>query len=158
MNKLVNIFYNLVLGITLGSSFALAAFVAPVIFNTDIALGRDILSRFQEGLIMTAVFKKYSILLNITVIVILLIEGIQIAVYKKRDYLQLGIAFVVLVTSLLFTGYFTPAIIQAQVSGPGIIQSEAFQAMHQASVLDFSFILVSLFVLMIKVSCSEGKT
>lgn len=158
MDKLVSIFYNLILGIALGSSFALAAFVAPVIFNSDLALSQQILTRFQEGLIMTAVFKKYSVLLNITVIVILLMEGLQIAVYKKRDYLQLGIAFVVLVSSLLFTVYFTPAIIQAQASGPGITQSEAFQAMHQASVLDFSFILVSLFLLMIKASCSEGKT
>lgn len=158
MNRLVNIFYNLILGIALGSSFALAAFVTPVIFNSDLFLGKQILTRFQEGLIMTEVFKKYSILLNITVVVILLIEGIQIAVYKKRDYLQLGIAFVVLVSSLLFTGYFTPAIIHAQASGPGIIKSEAFQALHQASVIDFSFILVSLFVLMIKASCSEGKT
>ncbi|MFP3983318.1 MAG: DUF4149 domain-containing protein [Desulfurivibrionaceae bacterium] len=158
MNKLVSIFYNLVLGIALGSSFALAAFVAPVIFNTDIALGQDILGRFQEGLIMTAVFKKYSILLNITVVVILLVEVIKFAVYKKRDYLQLGIALVVLVTSLLFTGYFAPAIIQAQTSGSGITQTESFQALHRASVLDFSFILVSLFVLMIKSFYTEAKT
>lgn len=152
MHKIIDIFYNLLLGLTLGSSFALAAFVAPAIFNSSLALGGEILSPFQEGLIMTAIFKKYSTLLIITAIVILIKEVTELAVYRNRDYFQLGIALVAVVSTLLFAAYFTPEIIEAQAGGPELTGSKTFQAIHQASVLDFSFILVSLAVLMAKVS------
>ncbi|MFO7761048.1 MAG: DUF4149 domain-containing protein [Thermodesulfobacteriota bacterium] len=158
MNKLVSTVYNLILGVALGSTFALAAFVAPVIFNSDLALGRNILSRFQEGLVMIEIFKRYCNLLNLTVVIVLLMEGIKFTVYRNRDYLRLGAAIVVLVSSALFTFYFTPEIIQAQANSPDVKSSEVFQTLHRASVIDFSFIMVSLAVLMVKMSFTEKKT
>ncbi len=158
MSKIVDVFYIILLGTALGSTFALAAFVAPAIFHSDIALGREILSHFQEGLVMTAVFKKYCALLNVIVIAILVKEGVELAIYKKKDYFRVGTALVVTISSLLFTSYFTPKIIEAQAEGQRVItQSGLFEPMHRASVFDFSVILVSLAVLLAKVSLQTGS-
>lgn len=126
--------------------------MAPSIFNSEVILSGELLSHYQEGLLMTDIIKRYCYLLNITVGIVLVREGVRLFVFKKKVYLQFLSACVVTVTGLLFTCYFTPEIIQAQSGGPSVTATETFQSLHQASVTDFSFLLVGLAVMMAKVS------
>ncbi|MCB2180636.1 MAG: DUF4149 domain-containing protein [Desulfobulbaceae bacterium] len=154
-HRIINVCYTLLLGTTIGASFALGAFVAPSIFNSGIILGAELLDHYQEGLIMTEIFKRYCTLLNITVGSILVWECMKFFVFKKRDYFLVLSACVVTVTGLLFTSYFTPKIIEAQGGGPAATATEIFQTLHQASVTDFSFLLVALAVMLAKVSFNK---
>lgn len=155
--RIIDVCYTIILGTILGASFALGAFVAPTIFNSEVILSGKLLSHYQEGLVMTEIFIRYCYLLNITVGVILVWEGIRFFVFKKKDYLQFLSASVVAITGLLFTSYYTPEIIQAQNGGPSATATETFQSLHQSSVTDFSFLLVSLVVMLAMVSFHKGS-
>ncbi len=50
--KIFTIFYFIVIGVTLGATVYAGAVVAPVTFNTDVLFGSQVLTQFQEGMIM----------------------------------------------------------------------------------------------------------
>ena len=65
MNKyfrITTIAYLLLLGATLGAGLFAGIVVAPVTFHTEIWLGSEVLSHYQEVLIMTQNFVKLSYL------------------------------------------------------------------------------------------------
>lgn len=157
VTRLITVLYILLLGTTLGASFALGAFVAPVLFNSQRYIGGELLTHFQEGLLMTEIFKKYCFLLELTVVAVVAWEGVRCLLLKQRALMRLLAAAVISGSGLLFSRYFTPAVIKAQTGGPAATASEAFQAMHQASVTDFSFLLVALVALLTLTSWSQSS-
>lgn len=148
MYRIVQTAYIILLGVALGTTFALGAFVAPTIFRSELFLGSEMLNHFQEGLLMTEVFRKYAVLMNITAAAVVLKEGYELAVCRRKDYPVLIGALVVVVSSLLFTLYYTPEIIAAQALGPAGTETAAFKATHQASVVDFKILLAGLVLML----------
>ena len=59
--RVINVFYTVLLGTTLGASFALGAFVAPTLFNSETILHGELLSHYQEGLLMTEIFIPFLV-------------------------------------------------------------------------------------------------
>ncbi len=55
-NIYFTIFYLMILGLSVGAIIYAGAVVAPVIFHSEIWLSSEVLSHFQEGLIMTQNF------------------------------------------------------------------------------------------------------
>ena len=80
--KITTIAYLILLGATLGAGLFAGVVVAPVTFHTEIWLGSEVLSHYQEGLIMTQNFVKLSYLVTTTIIAVVLYEGYK---YKKFE-------------------------------------------------------------------------
>ena len=133
------------------STFATAIFVgvviAPTIFGSEYIFADEVLSKFQEGLLMTTIFLKLNYLLNFLVISTLLFEGY---LYKNgiRDIFTLSTIFILISTVLLFTNYYTPQILQMQSAE--ITDGEIFEKLHFASELDFKIFSLILLILVIK--------
>lgn len=146
MRRFFVISYLIVLAVNAGVIMALGAFVAPTLFHTQSILG-DLLSHYQEGLLMTAVFAKSNLWLIFVAIYVLLYELYD---YKhfRRDKWVMGAAFVVVFTSFMFVYYYTPDIISYQAQHQ--TQSEAFKRLHLGSELDFKLLLGALLLLLIR--------
>ena len=67
--------YLILLAGTLGAGLYAGIVVAPVTFHTELWLGSEVLSHFQEGLIMTENFVRLSYLVDFTLVAIFLYEG-----------------------------------------------------------------------------------
>ena len=148
LSRIVQTAYIVLLATALGVTAALGAMVAPTIFRSELYLGAELLTHFQEGLLMTEIFRKYAVLMNTTAAAVVLREGYEFAVRRNRDYpVQLG-AVAVVASALLFTLYYTPQIIAAQALGPEATRTAAFQATHQASVVDFKILLAGLVLML----------
>ncbi|WP_456323153.1 DUF4149 domain-containing protein [Hydrogenimonas sp.] len=139
--------YLMLLGITLGASLCAGAVVAPVIFHADDILGGGILGHFQEGLIMTQIFLKMNWLVNITCVVIIVVEGYHFIRFY-RDRITFFSAFVTVWTGFMFTLYYTPQIVEFQRQGESIVENELFQKAHMASEWDFKIFVVALAILL----------
>ncbi len=141
--------YLVLLGITMGAGLYAGVVVAPVIFHSEASLGSELLTHFQEGLIMTENFIRLSYLVNTTVIAILLYEGYK---YKmgERDNLTLAAIFLAVASGLLFGHYYMPGILEMQSAGEAMTSSEAFVNTHKGSEIDFKIFIVSLLVLMVR--------
>jgi len=133
----------------LGAGLFAGIAVAPVIFHTDQWLGAEVLSHYQEGLIMTENFLKLSYLVTITVIVVFLYEGYK---YKKfeRDTITQVATFFVLATGLLFSQYYVPDIINMQLAGEAMTQSDAFLNTHRGSEINYKIFSLALLVLIVR--------
>jgi len=144
--KYLQIAYIALLFITLGAVLAAGILVAPVIFNAQNVLGTDILSHYQQGLIMTEIFLRLNWLLHLCVLAILLMELYR---YKsfQRDMWLLVSAFVTVFCALLFTQYYTPDILAYQAKGPEATQTAAFEALHSGSELAFKLMAAALTIL-----------
>lgn len=130
------------------STLILGAIVAPVVFHSGEFISSVSLSRFENGQLMSEIFRRFSIVLNIAVLIIIIYEALN---YKK--FLQSGfymIAFAVLIVSaLLFSFYFTPIILGLLGSGTQVINQNitAFETLHKASEIDFSVLMFSSFAM-----------
>ncbi len=144
--KWIDIFYITLLGITLGSVLTAGMIVAPVIFKSQNYLHSQILSHYQEGLLMTGIFLKLNYLINFTAIAVFLREGYD---YKRfrRDSFIIAAAIVIMFTSFMFTFYYTPDILAYQQAGEQMTQSKAFENIHKGSEIDFKLLAAGLFVL-----------
>ncbi len=152
MNKyfrIATIAYLVWLSTILGAGLFAGIAVAPVIFHTDQWLGAEVLSHYQEGLIMTENFLKLSYLVTITVIVVFLYEGYK---YKKfeRDTITQIATFFVLATGLLFSQYYVPDIISMQLAGEAMTQSDAFLNTHKGSEINYKIFSLALLVLIVR--------
>ena len=147
--KLFTIAYLILLGMTLGAGLYAGIVVAPVTFHTEQWLGSQVLTHFQEGLIMTQNFVKLSYLVDFTLIAVFLYEGYK---YKKfeRDTITQVATFFLIATGLLFGHYYIPDILTMQAAGEAMTQSEAFINTHKGSEINFKIFSLALLVLMIR--------
>ena len=120
--KFITIAYIIVLGITLGAGLYAGAVVAPVTFHSELYLGNDILSRFQEGLIMTENFVRLGYLVTFTVVCVALYEGYKYKMFDREAITTIP-AFLVLSSGLLYVAYYIPQILEFQKEGEGVTQS-----------------------------------
>ena len=147
--RIATIFYIILLGTLLGAGLFAGVVVAPTTFYTEIWLGGDVLSQYQEGLIMTQNFLKLSYLVTFSIIIIFLYEGYK---YKKfeRDKITQVATFFALATGLLFSQYYIPDIINMQIAGEAMTQSDAFINTHKGSEINFKIFSLAILVLLVR--------
>jgi hypothetical protein len=147
--KIATIAYLVILGATLGAGLFAGIVVAPVTFHTENWLGADLLTHYQEGLIMTQNFLKLSYLVNFTLVAVVLYEGYK---YKKfeRDTITQVATFFVFATGLLFSQYYIPDILTMQMAGEEMTESAAFLNTHKGSEINFKIFSLALLVLMVR--------
>jgi len=144
--RIAEALYLLVLASTFGAILVLGIFTAGTVFNSEISLGEELLSHYQEGLIMTTIFLKFHSWLYFLIVSIVLFESYN---YKSmaRDNTIIMSSFVVIATSLLFTDFYTPQILELQSLGEDVTSSEIFHKVHLGSEIDFKILAVALLVL-----------
>lgn len=147
--KIFSIFYFIVIGVTLGATIYAGAVVAPVTFNTDVLFGSQVLTQFQEGMIMAKNFLRLSYVLIVSAIVIALYEILKLKSGVKDIYSIIS-AIIVVITSLLFAFYFVPEIIQMQSLGEQISQSTQFQNIHKGSETNVKILVFAQLFLFIR--------
>jgi uncharacterized membrane protein len=131
----------------IGAGLYAGGVVAPVIFHSELYLGEELLSRFQEGLIMTENFVRLGYLVDFTVLSVALYEGFKYKTFD-RDTITSVSAFLVLSTGLLYVHYYMPQILAFQKEGEKVTESKLFENTHFASELDFKLFIVALTVLL----------
>ncbi len=141
--------YLILLSAMLGAGLFAGIVVAPVTFNTDQWLGADILTRFQEGQIMTENFLRLSYLVNVVLVSVVLYEGYKFKKFE-RDTLTQVATFFVLATGLLFSQYYIPDIIAMQEQGVEATKSVAFINTHKGSEINFKIFSLALIVLIVQ--------
>lgn len=152
MNKyfrMITMAYLVLLGAMLGAGLYAGIVVAPVTFNTDQWLGSDMLTRFQEGQIMTENFLRLSYLVNVVLVTVILYEGYKFKKFE-RDTLTQVATFFVLATGLLFSQYYIPDIIAMQNQGVEATKSVAFINTHKGSEINFKIFSLALLVLIVQ--------
>jgi hypothetical protein len=152
MNKyfrMLTMAYLILLSAMLGAGLFAGIVVAPVTFNTDQWLGADILTRFQEGQIMTENFFRLSYLVNVVLVSVVLYEGYKFKKFE-RDTLTQVATFFVLATGLLFSQYYIPDIIAMQEQGVEATRSVAFINTHKGSEINFKIFSLALLVLIVQ--------
>ncbi len=144
----LTIAYIIGLGAILGASIYAGAVVAPNTFHSEIFLGKEILSRFQEGLIMTNNFQKLGYFVNFMVFFVLFYEAIKWKNFES-DRWSLISAFLFISSGLLFSSFYILSIVEMQQRGEGVTSSKIFENMHFASELDFKIFTVATLALLI---------
>lgn len=144
----MTITYIITLGLTLGAGLLAGIVVAPTIFNSELLLGSELLSQFQEGLLMTQVFKSLTYLVNFMVLFVIIYEVIKWKSFESDKWTTMA-TFLVVASGLLFTSYYTPDIIQMQMAGEAMTQTPAFENTHKGSELDFKLFAFSTLALLI---------
>ncbi len=145
--KLITLVYIIVLGVTLGAGLFVGAVVAPVIFNSELYLGSELLTRFQEGLIMSENFVRLGYLVTFTVICVVLYEGYKYKMFDRDIYSTIP-AFLLISSGLLYSQYYIPQVLEMQTKGESIVGNTTFENLHFASELDFKLFAFSLFILL----------
>ena len=147
--KMITMGYLIFLSTILGAGLFAGIVVAPVTFHTDMWLGADLLTRFQEGQIMTENFLRLSYIMNVLVLAVVLYEGYK---YKKfeRDTITQVATFFVLATALLFSQYYIPDIIAMQNQGEEMTKSLAFINTHKGSEINFKIFAFATLVLIVQ--------
>lgn len=152
MNKyfrIATMAYLILLSAMLGAGLFAGIVVAPVTFHTEQWLGAEILTRFQEGQIMTENFLRLSFLVNVVLIAVVLYEGYKFKKFE-RDTLTKVATFIVLATGLLFSQYYIPDIIAMQEQGVEMTKSVAFINTHKGSEINFKIFSLALLVLIVQ--------
>ncbi len=146
--RIATFVYLILLSSTLGAVLFAGIVVAPVIFNSQLYIG-DILSHYQEGVLMTQNFVKLSYLITVVMIAVFLYEGYK---YKKfeRDKVTTASALLVLMSGAMFNYYYLPDILTMQMAGEEMTKSIAFINTHKGSELDFKIFAFALLVLIVK--------
>jgi len=155
-NIYFTIVYLLILGIVIGASVYAGAVVAPVTFHSEKWLGGEILSRFQEGLVMTQNFIGLKYFILVGVFGVALYEGYQ---YKRfnRDMIKTLSALGFIMSSLLFNYFYMSSIINMQSQGEKVVNSHIFENMHKGSEIALIFVLIFAIVLFVRTLQKELK-
>lgn len=147
MNKkaVIDVLYLLLIAMTAGAVLILGAFVAAVVFHSELYLTLPILSRYEEGKIMGEIFHRFTYWAYFMTVIIALYE---VSRYKVMQIDKVAIlsALGSIGTLLLFSAVYTPKILEYQAKGAAAID-ESFEALHKASEIDFKILLVMLLVL-----------
>lgn len=152
MNKyfrMTTMVYIIFLSAVLGAGLFAGIVVAPVTFHTDLWLGADILSRYQEGQIMTENFLRLSYVVNVALVAVMLYEGYKFKKFERDTITQVA-TFFVLATGLLFSQYYIPDIISMQLAGEEMTESLAFVNTHKGSEINFKIFSLALLVLIVQ--------
>ncbi|MDP3265411.1 MAG: DUF4149 domain-containing protein [Sulfuricurvum sp.] len=148
MNRkaLVDIFYLLTIAMTAGAVLILGAFVAAVVFHSELYLSIPLLSRYEEGKIMGEIFRRFTYWSYIMAIIIV---GYEIARFKAMqiDTVSIMASFGSVGTLLLFSGVYSPKMLEFQQLGEAAMMNNSFESLHKASEIDFKIMLVMLLVL-----------
>ncbi|MBT8349326.1 MAG: DUF4149 domain-containing protein [Sulfurovum sp.] len=147
--RMATMAYLILLSAMLGAGLFAGIVVAPVTFNTDQWLGADILTRFQEGQIMTENFLRLSYLVSVVLVSVVLYEGYKFKKFERDTITQVA-TFFVLATGLLFSQYYIPDIIAMQEQGVEATKSVAFINTHKGSEINFKIFSLALLVLIIQ--------
>ena len=155
-NKYFTIVYLLILGIVIGASIYAGAVVAPVTFGSEKWLGGELLSHFQEGLIMTHNFIGLKYFILVEVVAVFLYEGYQ---YKRfnRDLVKTLSALGFIMSSLLFNYFYMSSIIDMQSQGEKVVNSHIFENMHKGSELALTFVMIFAIILFVRTLQKELK-
>ncbi len=148
MNKkaLVDVFYLLTIAMTAGAVLILGAFVAAVVFHSEVYLSIPLLSRYEEGKIMGEIFRRFTYWSYIMAIIIV---GYEIARFKvmQIDVISIMASFGSVGTLLLFSGVYSPKILEFQELGEVAMMNNSFESLHKASEIDFKIMLIMLLIL-----------
>ena len=150
--RILTMTYIIILATVLGAGLLAGIVVAPTIFHSEALLGSELLSHFQEGLLMTHVFEKLAYAVNFLVLIIILYEVIKYKAFES-DRWSLMTTFLVAATGLMFTSYYMPEILEMQSVGEAMTQSDAFINTHKGSELNFkifAFASLALLILNLK--------
>lgn len=147
--KMTTIAYLILLSMMLGAGLFAGIVVAPVTFHTEQWLGGDVLTRFQEGQIMTENFLRLSYLVNVILIAVVFYEGYKFKKFERDSVTQVA-TFFVLATGLLFSQYYIPDIITMQALGEEMTKSAAFVNTHKGSEINFKIFSLALLVLIVQ--------
>ncbi len=139
--------YFIVLLVSVGGVLTLGAIVAPVVFHPEI-VGLD-MSRFESGLLMSEIFRRFSYFLNFTALFIVLYEIIKYR-FMQRDKIVILSAITSFATISMFTSVYIPKILELQAKGKEFTSSKTFDNLHFASELDFKILAVALLVLFVR--------
>lgn len=147
MNKkvVIDVLYILLIAMTAGAVLVLGVFVAAVVFHSEVYLTLPLLSRYEEGKIMGEIFHRFSYWAYFMSIIITLYE---VSRYKvmQIDKISILSALGAIGTLLLFSAVYTPKILEYQARGEAAIDA-SFEALHQASEMDFKILLLMLLIL-----------
>ncbi len=144
----MTITYLIMLGAVFGASIYAGAVVAPTIFHSEAFFGGEVISNFQEGLLMTSNFEKLGVLVTFMVFFALFYEATKWKSFESDRWTLIALFFFV-ASGLLFSGYYIPDIIVMQLQGEAMTQSETFKNVHFASELDFKLFAFSTLALLI---------
>ncbi len=146
--RIATMVYLIFLGMMLGAVVYAGAVVAPVIFGSEQWLGSEILSRYQEGQIMTQNFVRLGYGLTVMMLAVFLYEGYR---YKmgEHDKIVTSVTLIVLATAALFNYYYLPDIVSMQSMGVEAVQSDVFEGLHKGSELDVKVMAVAILALMV---------
>lgn len=148
MNKkaLVDVFYLLTIAMTIGAVLVLGAFVAAVVFHSEIFLSIPLLSRYEEGKIMGEIFRRFSYWGYVMAAIIAVYEAARFKA-MQIDKISILSAMGAMGTLLLFSGVYTPKMLEFQQLGEVAMMNNSFESLHKASEIDFKILLVMLLVL-----------
>ncbi|MCJ7764976.1 MAG: DUF4149 domain-containing protein [Thiovulaceae bacterium] len=141
--------YLLLVAMALGGVLTLGIFVAATIFHSDNYLASVLLDHYNEGLLMAEIFRRFSYFIYFIALVVFAFEANEFK-HGRRDNYALVSGFIVITASLMFSGVYTPKILEMQALGAETTQSDAFEALHMASEIDFKILAVALAVLFIR--------
>jgi hypothetical protein len=146
--KTLTMIFIITLGTVLGAGLLAGIVVAPTIFHSELLLGSELLSKYQEGLLMTSIFEKLVYAVNFLVIISILYEVIKYKAFES-DRWSLLTTFLVAGTGLMFTSYYIPDILEMQAMGEAKTLSSAFVNTHLGSEINFKIFAFSSLVLLI---------
>ncbi len=152
MNKyfrMVTMAYLILLSAVLGAGLYAGIVVAPVTFNTELWLGSQVLSHFQEGLIMTENFVRLSYLVDFALVMIFLYESYKYKMFERDSITTLS-AIIAIASGLFFGHYYLPDILTMQLAGEVMTSSDTFARVHAASEIDFKIFTMALLVLIVR--------
>ena len=151
MNKkaLVDVMYLLTIAMTVGAVLILGAFVAAVVFHSEVYLSIPLLSRYEEGKIMGEIFRRFTYWSYIMAIIIVVYEAARFKA-MQIDRVSILSALGAVGTMLLFSGVYSPKMLEFQQLGEVAMMNNSFESLHKASEIDFKFMLVTLLILFVR--------
>lgn len=151
MNKkaLVDVFYLLTIAMTVGAVLVLGVFVAAVVFHSEVYLSIPLLSRYEEGKIMGEIFRRFTYWSYIMAIIIVVYEAARFKA-MKIDKIAIMASLGAVGTLLLFSGVYSPKMLEYQQLGEVAMMNHSFESLHKASEIDFKFMLVTLLILFVR--------
>jgi len=155
-NRYFTIVYLLIIGIVLGAVIYAGAVVAPVTFHSEQWLADEILSRFQEGLIMTQNFIRLKYFILVAIFAIFLYEGNNYKMFK-RDLIKTLSALGAIMSGLLFNYFYMSSIIEMQKQGESVVNSKVFENMHKGSEIALTLFMIFLVILFVRTLQKELK-
>jgi hypothetical protein len=141
--KAMFVIYMLLLGVGVGGVFALGVFVAPVVFNANLYINEPTMTLLDSGMIMSEVFYRFGMFLNLIALIIIAYEGYR-AYSEKISFTPILFSLISIICIGVFTLYFTPYILEAQNLGIEGVSTEEFARIHKLAELDFKILLASL--------------